>query len=103
MDDFSEIILAIILCFLNVALFSLIYRRIPRWYDGITKLFQLIEIGFLTYIMIITLDQNSFKIELGIALFAVAISGDSLEVYYGVVKNIFTREGRRSLFKIDKF
>jgi len=52
--------------------------------------------------MIITLDQNSFKIELGIALFAVAISGDSLEVYYGVVKNIFTREGRRSLFKIDK-
>lgn len=102
MDDFSEIILAIILCFLNVALFSLIYRRIPRWYDGITKLFQLIEIGFLTYIMIITLDQNSFKIELGLALFAVAISGDSLEVYYGVVKNIFTREGRRSLFKIDK-
>lgn len=102
MNDFSEIILAIVLCFLNVALFSLIYRRIPRWYDGITKLFQIIEMGFLVYIMIVVLDQDSFKIELGLALFAVGISGDSLEVYYGVVKNIFTREGRRSLFKIDK-
>ena len=102
MNDYSEIILAIVLCFLNVALFSLIYRRIPRWYDGITKLFQIIEMGFLVYIMIVVLDQNSFKIELGLALFAVGISGDSLEVYYGVVKNIFTREGRRSLFKIDK-
>ena len=102
MNDISEIILAIVLCFLNVALFSLIYRRIPRWYDGITKLFQIIEMGFLVYIMIVVLDQNSFKIELGLALFAVGISGDSLEVYYGVVKNIFTREGRRSLFKIDK-
>ena len=102
MDDNLEIILAIILCFLNVALFSLIYRRISRWYDGITKLFQLLEIGFLTYIMIVVLDQYSFKIELGLALFAVGLSGDALEVYYGVVKNAFTKEGRRSLFKVEK-
>ncbi len=102
LDDNIEIILAIILCFLNVALFSLIYRKLPRWYDGLTKLFQLLEIGFLIGLMLYLLDIYSYKIELGLALFAVALCGDGLEVYYGVVKNIFTREGRRALFKMDK-
>ena len=31
---------------------------------------------------------------------AVAVVGDSLEVYNGVVKNLFTKEGRKELFKV---
>ena len=102
MSDGAGYIFAIILCFLNVALFSLIYRKIPKWYDGITKLFQLMEIGVLTYGVIWVLEIYSFKAEIAIALAAVALAGDSLEVYYGVVKNSFTKEGRKSLFKVDK-
>jgi CHASE2 domain-containing sensor protein len=96
------IILAIILCFLNVALFSLIYKRLPKWYDGLTKLFQLIEIAVLVFLMISILDSWLYKVDLGIAIIVVALAGDALEVYYGVVKNSFTKEGRRSLFKLDK-
>lgn len=102
MSDNQAIFLAILLCFLNVALFSLVYKKIPKWYDGITKLFQLIEIAILVYMMIYILDVSLYKMELGLALFAVALCGDALEVYYGVVKNSFTKEGRRSLFKVDK-
>ena len=102
MSENQGIALAIILCFLNVALFSLVYRKLPKWYDGITKLFQLLEIAVLVYLMIYILDKSLFKLELGLALGAVALAGDSLEVYYGVVKNMFTKEGRRSLFKMDK-
>ncbi|WP_258098844.1 CHASE2 domain-containing protein [Marinoscillum pacificum] len=102
MSDGAGYIFAIVLCFLNVALFSLIYRKIPKWYDGITKLFQLLEIGVLTYGVIYILELYSFKAEIGVALAAVALAGDSLEVYYGVVKNSFTKEGRKSLFKVDK-
>lgn len=102
MSDYAGYIFAVILCFLNVALFSLIYKKIPKWYDGITKLFQLIEIAVLVYGVIYVLELYSFKAEIGIATFAVAIAGDSLEVYYGVVKNSFTKEGRKSLFKVDK-
>ncbi len=102
MSDNAGYLFAIVLCFLNVALFSLIYRRIPQWYDGITKLFQLMELGVLVYGVIYILELNSFKAEISIAMAAVALAGDSLEVYYGVVKNSFTKEGRKSLFKIDK-
>ncbi|MEQ8240705.1 MAG: CHASE2 domain-containing protein [Cyclobacteriaceae bacterium] len=94
--------IGIILAFLNVTLFSLIYKKIPKWYDGITKLFQLAEIGAFTFLILYLLDVYSFKLEMGLALVAIGVSGDALEVYYGVVKNSFTREGRRSLFKMDK-
>lgn len=102
LSEFQGIVFAIVLCFLNVALFSLIYRRLSRWYDGITKLFQLFEIGLLVFGVIYLLDFYNFKAEIGLALFAVAIAGDSLEVYYGVVKNSFTKAGRKALFKVDK-
>lgn len=102
MTETQGIVLAVLLCFLNVALFSLIYRKLPHWYDGITKLFQLMEIAILTFAMIYVLEGLSYKMELGLAIFAVAIAGDSLEVYYGVVKNSLTKEGRKSLIKVNK-
>ena len=102
MDDRLQNALAILLCFLNVALFSLIYKRIPKWYDGMTKVFQLIEVMFFYFLMLQVFDKYNYYMDLKIALVAIALSGDSLEVYYGVVKNLFTREGRRSLFKADK-
>ena len=102
MSDIGQIILAIVLCFLNVALFSVIYKRIPKWYDGSTKLFQLIELLFFYFLMLQVFDSFNYYMDLRIALVAIALSGDALEVYYGVIKNTFTREGRRSLFKTDK-
>ncbi|MFY0606223.1 MAG: CHASE2 domain-containing protein [Cyclobacteriaceae bacterium] len=95
-------IFAVVLCFLNVALFSLIYKKLSKWYDGITKLFQLAEIGFFSFAIIYVLELYSYKLEISIGLAAVALAGDSLEVYYGVVKNAFTKEGRKALFKMDK-
>ncbi|MFT7030032.1 MAG: CHASE2 domain-containing sensor protein [Marinoscillum sp.] len=102
MSDDAGIVFAVILCFLNVALFSWIYKRLPKWYDGITKLFQLMEIGVLVFGVIYVMEFYSFKLSIGIALGAVGLAGDSLEVYYGVVKNSFTKEGRKALFKMDK-
>ncbi|MFY0689463.1 MAG: CHASE2 domain-containing protein [Cyclobacteriaceae bacterium] len=95
-------IIAIILCFLNVWLFTLIYKMIPKWYDGVTKVFQLIELGGMFTLMIFIFHWYNYKLDLTIAMAAIALSGDSLEVYHGVVKNAFTKEGRRSLFKRDK-
>ncbi|MEQ9426831.1 MAG: CHASE2 domain-containing protein [Cyclobacteriaceae bacterium] len=93
---------AVVAGIFNVALFSLIYKRIPRWYDGTTKLFQLLELGVLLFLILLIFDTYNYKMDLTYALIVIAISGDALEVYYGVVKNTFTREGRRELFKINK-
>jgi len=102
LKPWQSITIAILVCFLNVLAFSWVYKKIPRWYDGVTKLVQLMELLGILFLMIYVLDRFSIKLDLTIALVAVALVGDSLEVYYGVVKNSFTREGRKELFRVSK-
>lgn len=98
----NAVILGIIICFLNVVVFSWVYRRLPRWYDGITKLIQVVELMILTFLMVMFFYWFNFKLNLTYTLAAVALAGDSLEVYYGVIKNLFRRESRRQLFTIQR-
>jgi fructose-specific phosphotransferase system IIC component len=102
MSETQGIIFGVILCFFNVLLFTIIYKKIPKWYDGITKIFQLMELAFLYTAMIFVFDWYNYSLNLTLGMVAVALSGDSLEIYHGVIKNTFTKEGRRSLFKADK-
>ncbi|MBL0764871.1 CHASE2 domain-containing protein [Marivirga atlantica] len=97
-----QILIAILLCYLNVVAFMWVYYRLPAWYDGITKLAQLIELILIVGLIIYAYHLYDWILDLTIAMAAVALVGDSLEVYNGVVKNIFTKEGRKELFKVQK-
>ena len=85
----QEGVLAIILCFLNVALFSFINTKLPLWYDGITKLLQLIQLILYTALMVLIFHWFSFKLDITLILLAVALVGDVYEVYMSVIKNIY--------------
>ncbi|MGB3464036.1 MAG: CHASE2 domain-containing protein [Cyclobacteriaceae bacterium] len=102
MGETTSYLLAIILCLINVALFSIIYHKLPRWYDGITKLIQLAEIFLLVSLIIMIFHFYSYKLELIPSLAVIALAGDSLEVYYGVIKNAFTRERKKDMKEVNK-
>lgn len=91
MPDWGEYVLAFIICFINVAFFTRVSRRLPDWYDGITKLIQVVEILLLSVLMVLFFHWFSFKIDMAITLAVVALAGDTLEVYEGVFKNGFLR------------
>ncbi len=95
-------VLTIFVLFLNIMIFSWIYKKLPKWYDGVTKVIQVVELIGLPYIMIYALDLYNLKLDLTILLFAIAVSGDGLEVYYGVVKNALSKEGRKELFRVSR-
>jgi CHASE2 domain-containing sensor protein len=80
--------LAFIVCVLNVALFSLIHTRFPLWYDGITKLLQLIQLLLYTVLMVLIFHWYQFKLNITITLAAVALVGDAYEIYMSVIKNL---------------
>lgn len=104
-DEMSKnwgVILAIVMCLVNVFLFKIVYASLPRWYDGITKLFQLAELAFFSFLMVKLLYDFNYKADLTFALIVIALSGDSIEVYHGVVKNLFSKEKRRQVFKVNK-
>ncbi|HMV07317.1 MAG TPA: CHASE2 domain-containing protein [Cyclobacteriaceae bacterium] len=101
MDKWQEISMAVIICLLNVALFSLIHVRLPDWYDGITKLLQILELLLFTVLMVMIFSWYNFKFEITLTLAAIALVGDAYEIYIGVVKNLLNRLRRlgfRGLF-----
>lgn len=102
LSDFQIWTLTIIMLFLTVMVFSWIYKKLPKWYDGITKVIQVILLVGIPYIMIYAMDLYSVKLELNILLIAIALTGDGLEVFYGVVKNSLSKEGRKELFKVSR-
>ncbi|MEQ9403021.1 MAG: CHASE2 domain-containing protein [Cyclobacteriaceae bacterium] len=102
LSETQKWLLAITILFFNIMIFSWIYKKLPKWYDGLTKLMQLAQLLAFIYIMIYAMDFYSLKLDLNYTLIAVALSGDGLEVFFGVVKNVLSREGRRELFKVSR-
>lgn len=102
MSQRTGIVLAVLFCLFNVFLFKIIYGAMPKWYDGITKVFQLIELVGLSTLMIVLLLKFNYKADFTLAMIVIALSGDSLEVYHGVVKNLFSKQRRREILKINR-
>jgi len=102
MPAHNGIILAIIICLLNVFVFKIIYGAMPRWYDGITKVLQLIEVLFFASLMIYIFYYFNYKADFTLTLIVIALSGDSIEVYHGVIKNLFSKNKRKEVFKINR-
>lgn len=101
LSDSQTLFITILFAFLNITVFVWIYKKLPNWYDGITKLIQTVELLAIPFLMIFILDRYGVKLDLTILLFAIALSGDGLEVFFGVVKNSFTKKGRKELFKVN--
>ncbi|MFY0685981.1 MAG: CHASE2 domain-containing protein [Cyclobacteriaceae bacterium] len=95
------IALAIIMCLFNVTLFKWVYGALPKWYDGITKVFQLCQLLVFSFLMVMVFHYWNFKLDLTLTLIVIALSGDSIEVYHGVVKNLFIKRERQQLFKVN--
>jgi CHASE2 domain-containing sensor protein len=98
MAPWQEIAMAIILCLLNVALFSLIHDRLPDWYDGITKSLQIIELLLFTLLMVVIFDMYAFKLDITLTLAGIALVGDSYEIYIGVFKKLLLNIKNLRLF-----
>jgi CHASE2 domain-containing sensor protein len=84
--EWQEYLLAFIICLLNVALFSLINRRAPLWFDALTVVAQLVQIVLLTLFMLYLFAWIGFKLNLTTSLAAIALVGTCFEVYQNVFK-----------------
>lgn len=94
----QQLLIAFVICFLNVALFSYINKKIPHWYDGLSVLLQLIQILLLVAIMIYVFKWANFKLNLTYTLAALALVGTCFEMYENVVKRLFLSKRLRRLF-----
>jgi len=85
------IILAIILCYLNVALFVFILKRkrLAPWYGGISKGIQLLEVVLLAFLTVLLFGAYLYKADTTLAMLAILVSGDLAEIYMDILGNVF--------------
>ncbi len=98
MNWWTGAIIGILLCYLNVMLFIQIHRKLPRWYDGLTKMIQAIEVLVLFFVIIGVFYLFSYKLNLTIAIIAILLASDALEIYFGVIKNTFSPKRWRKIW-----
>ncbi|HEY8936541.1 MAG TPA: CHASE2 domain-containing protein [Cyclobacteriaceae bacterium] len=86
LSTWQEGVIAFIICFFNVALFSVINRRWPLFYDGVSVIIQVIEIVICSIIVVFLLGYGGFKSSLGITMGALALVGPCYDIYAGLLK-----------------
>lgn len=99
LDTFDEYLIAFIVCFLNVALFMLIVRRMPLWFDGLSIVIQLLQIVLFSFLMIYMFSWINFKLNLTTTLATVALVGTCFEIYNNVLLTIYYQAKKKWLTK----
>jgi CHASE2 domain-containing sensor protein len=97
LSEFQQILIAFLICFFNVALFAVINRKLPHWFDGLSLLLQLFQIILCTVLMIYVFKWENFKLNLTYSLAALALVGTCFELYINVVKRLFLVARKRFL------
>lgn len=102
LTDWQEYLIAFLVCLFNVALFTLITRKIPLWFDGLSIILQLIQLVVCTFLMIYFLKWFNFKLNLTLTLAALALVGTCFELYNGFFREILKTFKNSRLFTKKK-
>ncbi|MBX2841820.1 MAG: CHASE2 domain-containing protein [Flammeovirgaceae bacterium] len=92
MPEYIGYIIALIVCFLNVALFSYILNNKKLApYFGLTKLVQLIEVLIVVAIVIFSFGWFNYQIDLTTTFLVIILAGDLTEIYIDVFLHQFKK------------
>lgn len=87
----EQIIIAFILCFLNVLLFNWMDKNFPAMYDGLSVVIQIIEIVMVSGVIIYVFGYFNFKLDLTLTIAALALIGPCFDVYKSVENMIIEK------------
>ncbi len=88
LSDWQKILIAIIVCFLTVALFMVIDDRLPIWYDALSVIIQLFLIAILMLVIVYMFAGYSIKLELDLTIAIIALVGPCYDIFKSVQSEI---------------
>jgi CHASE2 domain-containing sensor protein len=86
--DWQKYAIAILVCFLTVALFMTIDEKLPIWYDALSVIIQLVLIAILMFIIIYVFADYSMKLELDLTIGIIALVGPCYDIFKSVQNEI---------------
>lgn len=86
LKKWHQVLIAIIVVFLNVALFAFINKKLPLWFDTLTIALQLIQLILFALLIPYAMYWYGFELEISLALGALALAGPCFEIYISIIK-----------------
>ncbi len=83
LPDWLGLLLGFIVVYINVLGFYYVNTQLSAWYDLVTKTIQLLETILILYLVIVVYHLYNIHLDLTVAIGALVLSGDLLEVYTG--------------------
>jgi CHASE2 domain-containing sensor protein len=97
--DWVNILIAFLVCFFTIALFIVIEKRLPMWFDTLSVTIQVIQLLAISGLIVYAFASWSLVLELTLTLAASALVGPSYDIYKGFQNQIFEWSARRRLTK----
>jgi CHASE2 domain-containing sensor protein len=91
MPTWISILLAVIICFLNVKMLMYICSRWKDWFSGLTKLFIFIFTILNLFLSLEILHYLNYRINLTVALIAIVLGNTAMEIYDNYINKIFNK------------
>jgi CHASE2 domain-containing sensor protein len=86
---------AFVVCLLTVALFILIDKKLPAWFDALSVVIQLVELLLLSFFIIQAFALWNLKMDLSIAIGVSALVGPCYDIYKSFQNEINRRLTKR--------
>jgi CHASE2 domain-containing sensor protein len=91
----TQIIIAVLMCFLNVLLFFWIDTKFPMLFDGLSVVLQILEIVLVSYLIIKVFASYSLKLDLTLTIGVLAAIGPCFDIYKSFENIILDKLTRR--------
>ena len=94
--EWMQIVIAVLVCFVNVLLFAWIDDKFPYLYDGLSVILQIAELLLISLLVIYVFAYFNLKLELSISLAAVALIGPCFDIYKSLENTVLQALTRRA-------
>jgi glucan phosphoethanolaminetransferase (alkaline phosphatase superfamily) len=93
--DWGKYSVAFVVCLLTVALFILIDKKLPTWFDALSVLIQLIELLLISLFIIQAFALWNLKLDLTVAIGVSALVGPCYDIFKSFQNEINRRLTKR--------
>jgi len=98
MSTITAIILAFIICFLHLILFTYFFVKRHIWFHLTAKLTQLFTSILMLYIVFLFFSKSHYEINSTIIIASILLSVDVLYIYESIVAYLYSKKGIKSYF-----
>jgi CHASE2 domain-containing sensor protein len=85
LPGWEKYVFAILICYLNVALFWYIFHRLPLWFDTMSITLQLVQLATYAVLIPYVFYWYHLKLDITMGLAALALAGPCFEIYISVI------------------